>query len=101
MPSSPCWSIVTRMTEPPQGTCALIFMPGLAGTPTGSKAPVSRPSDDFTLRPVWTMSRHIGSCGVAGWPSGCLSQNGSFGMSVQPWLSGSAKPVLDGRPSAK
>jgi hypothetical protein len=26
------------------------------------------------------------------WPSWCLTQNGSFGMSVQPWLSGSAKP---------
>jgi hypothetical protein len=70
--------------EPPQGTCALITMPGFAGTPTGSSAPVMRPSEDLTVRPECTMSRHTGSCGVVPWPSWCLTQNGSFGMSVQP-----------------
>src|SRR5512132_2787002 len=101
MPSGPAASSLTRMIEPPQGTCALIFIPGLAGTPTGKSAPVIRPSDDLTLSPVWTMSRQTGSCGVVPKPSLCLVQNGSFGLSVQPWLSGSANPLLLGNPSAK
>ena len=86
------------MIEPPQGTWALMTMPGLAGTPTGSSAPVSRPSDDRTLRPVWTTSRQTGSRAVFGrFGSLCFSQKGST-WSVQPWLSGSAKPLLLGNP---
>ena len=98
MPSAPCLVSATRMIEPPQGTVGLITMPGLAGTPTGRRAPVIRPSAERMFRPVCTISRHTGSrfvFGRAGSP--CFCQNGST-SSVQPWLSGSANPVLLGKP---
>ena len=74
--------------------------PGSDGVPFGRNAPVRLPSLSRMFRPVSTISRHGGSRGSGGTPSGVrFSQYGSI-ASVQPWMFGSENPEFVGAPTA-